>query len=82
MTLRDYIDSLTPEQLAAYAERCGTTVSYMKIKIKYGRCEPRRRLRDALSAHSDGKVSDQDVLVHFGIIARGDEQSIDGELAA
>lgn len=82
MTLRDYIDSLTPDQLAAYAERCGTTVSYMKIKIKYARCEPRRRLRDALSEQSEGRVSDQEVLIHFGIIARTDEEIIDPGLAA
>jgi hypothetical protein len=68
MTLRDYIDSLNNQELEDYATRCGTTILHMTVKIKYARCQPRPALRDALSAQSNGKVSDFSVLVHFGIL--------------
>lgn len=73
MTLREYIDSLTSEQLDSYAKRCGTTANYLKVKVKYRRCEPRRALREALSRESDGMVSEDCVLIHFGLRAAPDK---------
>lgn len=73
MTLRDYIDSLSADQLEAYAKRCGTTANYLKVKVKYRRCEPRRALREALSRESNGLVSEDDVLIHFGLKASPDK---------
>lgn len=67
MKLREFIESRTPEQLEGYAARCKTTSNYLKVKIKYARCEPRKALREALARESDGLVSDDDVLDHFGI---------------
>ena len=73
MTLIDYINSLSAAERAAYATRCGTTVNYLLIRLRYARREPRPRLRRALADQSNGKVTYADVLAHFGII---DFQSI------
>jgi len=68
MNLRQYIESLSPKQLEDYANRCKTTSAYLLVKVKYARCQPRKALREALSKESDGAVSQNEVLVHFGII--------------
>lgn len=73
MTLREYIDGLDSVQLDAYAKRCGTTANYLKVKVKYRRCEPRRALREALSRESNGMVTQDDVLIHFGLKASPDQ---------
>lgn len=73
MKLREYIDGLTDPALDDYAKRCGTTPKYLKVKVKYGRGEPRRALREALSRESGGQVSDNEVLEHFGIKAMGSQ---------
>lgn len=68
MNLRQYIESLSSKELEDYAKRCGTTSAYLFVKVKYARCQPRKALRDALSRESNGIVSQNDVLIHFGII--------------
>ena len=68
MKLRAYLDSLTDAQFDAFAERCCTTPAYMRVHIKYGRKEPRKPLREALSRESGGAVSELEVLEHFGLL--------------
>lgn len=67
MKLGDYIRSLPPSKRDAYAKRCGTTPAYLNIHILHSRKEPRRALREALARESEGMVSIQEVLEHFGM---------------
>ncbi len=67
MRLADYIQSLSPEAREVYARRCGTTPSYLRIHIITAKKEPRRALREALARESEGKVSLEEVLEHFGM---------------
>lgn len=68
MRLIDFINSLAEEELADYSARCGTTVSYMTVHIRYARKEPRKELRAALSRESRGAVTQMEVLQHFGLV--------------
>ena len=65
MKLRDYINSLTDDQLQAYAERCSTTVNYLGTHIRYATKEPSVKLIRALARESVGNVSLADVLEHY-----------------
>lgn len=67
MKLDAYIKSLSDDDLKAFAERCESTVAYISNHVYYARKEPRKALREALSRESQGKVSPQEVLEHFGI---------------
>lgn len=68
MKLSDYINSLTDEQRAEYALRCGTTDNYLRVHVVRATKECRKRLREALASESQGKVTLEEVLQHFGII--------------
>ena len=65
MKLRDYINSLTPEQLDAYAIRCSTTANYLGTHIRYATKEPSVKLIRALSRESNGAVRMNEVLEHY-----------------
>ncbi|OBY75294.1 hypothetical protein [Acinetobacter gyllenbergii] len=67
MRFRDFILKMTPEQLEKYAKAAGTTSGYLKTHLLYGYKEPRRKLRIALVQASNGQVSEQEVLQHFGL---------------
>ncbi|MGZ7882429.1 hypothetical protein [Acinetobacter soli] len=67
MRFRDLILKMTPEQLEKYAKFAGTTSGYLKTHLLYGYKEPRRKLRMALVQASDGQVSEQELLQHFGL---------------
>ncbi|MHA3115249.1 hypothetical protein E0H86_05985 [Acinetobacter sp. ANC 4635] len=67
MQFRKYILGLSKEELAKYAESVGTTTGYLKTHLLYGYKEPRKKLRKALAYYSQGKVSEAEVLEHFGI---------------
>lgn len=67
MRFRDFILKMTPEELEKYAKASGTTSGYLKTHLLYGYKEPRRKLRNALVKASNGKVSEQEVLQHFGL---------------
>jgi hypothetical protein len=67
MKLRDYINSLDPDSLKAYAERCNIAVSYLRLHVKYASKDPSVSLIKSLTRESDGCVSLSDVLEHFGI---------------
>lgn len=67
MKLSDFIRSLTPAELKAYASACKTSEAYISTHLLHARKEPRKRLRLALATESGGKVSVAEVLAHFGI---------------
>lgn len=59
-TLRNYLATLTPADQAAYAERCGTTIGYLRKALSV-----RPRLDGALARRLDeesgGEVSRSDL---------------------
>lgn len=67
MKFSDYVRSLTPSELDAYAARCETSAAYIATHLLHARKEPRKKLRLALSVQSNGKVSVAEVLEHFGM---------------
>ncbi|HCA5259967.1 hypothetical protein NQ999_15115 [Acinetobacter baumannii] len=67
MKFRDFILNMTPYELEEYAKAVGTTCGYLKTHLLYGYKEPRKNLRKALAEQSGGKVSEQEVLQHFGL---------------
>lgn len=79
MKFSDYVRSLTPAELESYAARCGTSAAYIGTHLLHARKEPRKRLRLALSAQSEGKVSISEVLEHFGM---GDAPDVEKSSAA
>lgn len=81
MNFRDFILNLNPTDLEKYAKDAGTTVGYIKTHILYGYKEPRKNLRKALSIASNGKVSEADVLKHFGIFPTKSKNNLNGNLS-
>ncbi|RMR12525.1 hypothetical protein ALP92_02014 [Pseudomonas syringae pv. primulae] len=71
MNLRDYINGLDPEGIAAYSARCRIAVSYLRIHVKYASKNPSVSLIKSLTRESDGAVSLAEVLEHFDITERG-----------
>ncbi|KAF2395421.1 hypothetical protein [Pseudomonas frederiksbergensis] len=71
MKLRDYINSLSPEQLEAYAARCSTTANYLGTHIRYATKEPSVKLIRALARESEGNVMLKEVLEHYHITDSG-----------
>lgn len=67
MKFRDFVLQQNPKQLEQYAKEAGTTVGYIKTHLLYGYKEPRKNLRKALSIASKGKVSEAEILQHFGL---------------
>ena len=67
MKFREYIQQLSSDELEIYAKDAGTTVSYIKTHLYYGYKEPRKSLRKALAEASNGKVTEVEVLQHFGL---------------
>lgn len=67
MKFRDFVMKMTADELENYAKEVGTTAGYLKSHLLYGYKEPRRKLRKALSTHSNGQVSEAEVLEHFGV---------------
>jgi len=67
MKLREYIDQLSFEDIAAYAARCSIAVSYLRLHVKYASKDPSVSLIKSLTRESEGCVSLAEVLEHFGI---------------
>ncbi len=67
MKFRQFVITMTPNELEKYVKEVGTTVGYLKSHLLYGYKEPRKKLRKALSVHSNGKVSEAEILEHFGL---------------
>ena len=67
MKFRDFVLQQSQKQLEQYAKEAGTTVGYIKTHLLYGYKEPRKNLRKALSTASNGKVSEAEILQHFGL---------------
>ncbi|WP_323986326.1 hypothetical protein [Pseudomonas canadensis] len=68
MKLRDYISQLEPEDLFAYANRCGIAESYLRLHVKYASKNPSVSLIKSLARESNGAVSLFEVLRHFGVL--------------
>ena len=66
MKFRDFLLQLSPDELDVYAASAGTTSGYLMTHLLYGYKEPRKKLRKALATQSNGKVSEMEVLEHFG----------------
>lgn len=71
MKLRDYINSLSPEQLEAYAGRCSTTANYLGTHIRYATKEPSVKLIRSLARESGGSVTLNEVLEHYHLTDGG-----------
>lgn len=82
MKFREYIQQLSPDELEIYAKNAGTTVSYIKTHLYYGYKEPRKSLRKALAVASHGKVSEVEVLQHFGLYPANHIKHLNGNKAA
>lgn len=67
MHLREYINTLDPQGLAAYADRCNIASSYLRLHVKYASKDPSVSLIKALARESEGSVPLAEVLEHFGI---------------
>ena len=67
MNFRDFILQLSQEELVEYAKDAKTTTGYLKSHLFYGYKEPRKNLRKALAQASKGKVTEAEVLQHFGL---------------
>ncbi|MBV1813497.1 hypothetical protein KTT58_12180 [Pseudomonas viridiflava] len=67
MKLREYINRMDPDQLAAYASRCRIANSYLRMHVKYASKDPSVALIKSLNRESEGCVSLAEVLEHFGI---------------
>lgn len=67
MKLRDYIEQLGDEGQQAYADRCGISINYLRLHVKYASKDPSLTLVRALVRESAGAVSLQEVLEHFGV---------------
>lgn len=76
MKFRDFLTQLSKQEFDAYAQRAGTTSGYLKSHLYYSYKEPRKKLRKALSAASNGKVSEAEVLEHFGFTPVSDVDSL------
>ena len=68
MKLRDYINGLDSEGVAAYAQRCRIALSYLRLHVKYASKDPSVSLIKSLTRESDGCVSLAEVLEHFSIV--------------
>lgn len=67
MKLRKYIAQMDSDSQVAYAGRCGISVSYLRLHIKYASKDPSVSLIKSLARESQGLVSLSEVLEHFGI---------------
>lgn len=83
MTLREYIDRLSPEDLAAYAGRCAIALSYLRVHVKYASKDPSVSLMRKLAACSEGQVSITEVLQHYQLLedVRGAKKKGDPKVA-
>jgi hypothetical protein len=68
VTLREYINTLNHEELAAYAKRCSIAVGYLRVHVKYASKDPSVSLIKSLARESERQVSLAEVLNHFGVI--------------
>lgn len=65
MTFPEFLNSLTKDELSAYAKQVGTSVPYITVHLKHARKTPRPDLMEKLWEKSNGRLSRQAVLDHF-----------------
>lgn len=82
MNFRDFILQLSQEELVEYAKDAKTTTGYLKSHLLYGYKEPRKNLRKALAQASNGKVSEAEVLQHFGLYPLQPFHNLNGNKSA
>jgi hypothetical protein len=82
MNFSDFIQQQSPEELEKYAKDAGTTVGYIKTHLLYRYKEPRKNLRKALSVASNGKVSETEILQHFGLFPAKPLNNLNGNSSA
>lgn len=68
MELREYLDAMTPDEVIAYAKRCGISPNYLKIHVKYASKDPSVSLLRSLAQHSEGAVTIEAILRHYRIL--------------
>lgn len=71
MKLRDYISILDLPGQQAYADRCGISLSYLRLHVKYASKDPSVSLIKSLARESRGQVELAEVLEHFDITEKG-----------
>ncbi|NSX14992.1 helix-turn-helix domain-containing protein [Cupriavidus taiwanensis] len=60
MQLLDYINSLSTDQQEAFAEKCGTSMAYLR-QVAYGNRVCREKLASKIEGASDGLVTRQEL---------------------
>lgn len=65
MTFSEFLSEMNEDELTAYAERCETSVLYIRNHLKGASRVPRPKLMAALWQNSTGKVSREEVHNHF-----------------
>lgn len=71
MKFTEFINQLTDREFQNYARRAGVSPSYLRAHLVHAYKEPRKRLRQALVKQSRGKVSELEMLEHFGYVKVG-----------
>lgn len=62
---RQFVDSMSPEQLKEYAEKVGTTDKYIIKKLRFRYSMPTISLIESLALASEGKLSKEHLLLWF-----------------
>lgn len=60
MQLLDYINSLSTDQQEAFAEKCGTSMAYLR-QVAYGNRVCREKLASKIESASGGTVTRQEL---------------------
>lgn len=69
MKFKEFLRQMSDEEFLDYARRAGVSPTYLRAYLMYAYKEPRKRLRKALAVESRGKVSELEVLEHFGFVS-------------
>lgn len=62
---KQFLSALNDDQLNDFAQRCGTTYSYLMVQLFHGYKIPRRDLMASLALNSGGALTRNDLLDHF-----------------
>lgn len=65
MDFRQFVDSMSPEQLKEYAEKVGTTDKYIIKKLRFRYSMPTIPLIESLALASDGVLAKEQLLLWF-----------------
>lgn len=65
MNLSDYLKTLTPDQVASFADKAGTSVGYLTTQLAYGYRRIGPQLALALEAASEGALKADELCPDF-----------------